>query len=69
MADSVDIKLLEHTESMWQSVFTAVKNSLVYMDNSIAEVLHWSGRTLELIDAGAKRIQSVDCGVVCLSFR
>ena len=64
MAADIRVGLFEQNERIWRSVFTSVNNSLIYIDDSIAEILHWSGRTLDLIDAGAIRIQSIEHGLV-----
>ena len=64
MADNIEVKLFEHSKSIWRDVFTVVKDSVVYMDNNIAEILHWAGQTLDLIEAGAKNVQCIDFGVV-----
>jgi hypothetical protein len=64
MAADIGVGLFEHSERLWRSVFTTLNNSLVYIDDSIAEILHWSGRTLDIIHAGAIRIQSIENGLV-----
>lgn len=64
MAADIRVKLFEQNERMWQSVFATANNALIYIDDYIAEILHWSGRTLDLIDAGAIRIQSIHSGLV-----
>lgn len=65
-AGSIKVRMFEREKQVWQSIFVAVKNSLVYIDDNIAELLHWSGRTLDLFDAGAIRVQSIDSGLVSL---
>ncbi|XP_028405733.1 sec1 family domain-containing protein 2-like [Dendronephthya gigantea] len=62
-AAGIKTRLFEKEKQVWQSIFIAVKNSLIYIDDNIAELLHWSGRTLDMFDAGAIRIQSIDCGL------
>ena len=58
------VRLFEESERIWQSIFTTVNNSLVYIDDNIAEILHWSRKTLDMTEAGAVRIQSIESGLV-----
>lgn len=64
MAADIRVRLYEESERIWQSIFTTVNNSLIYIDDSIAEILHWSGKALDMTDAGAIRIQSIESGLV-----
>lgn len=64
MAADIRVKLLEQNTNLWNSIITTVTNSLIYIDDSIAEILHWSGKTMDMIDAQAIRIQSIDSGLV-----
>ena len=68
MAADIRVRLFEQNKRVWRSVFTTVNNSIIYIDNNIAEILHWSGRTLDMIDAGALRIQSIESGLVSIKF-
>ncbi|XP_046853756.1 sec1 family domain-containing protein 2-like isoform X2 [Xenia sp. Carnegie-2017] len=62
MADDIRLKLIEQNRRNWESVVIAVNNALVYIDDNIAEILHWSQMTLEMINAGALRVQSIERG-------
>ena len=64
MAADMRVRLFEESERIWQSIFTTVNNSLVYIDDNIAEILHWSRKTLDMTEAGAVRIQSIESGLV-----
>jgi hypothetical protein len=66
MAADIRVALFEQNKRMWRSVFTTINNSLIYIGNNVAEILHWSGSTLDMINAGAIRVQSIESGLVSI---
>ncbi|CAL4128006.1 unnamed protein product, partial [Meganyctiphanes norvegica] len=49
---------IEHvSEAWWKEACKKVKNSIVFVDNSTAECIHWNGGLSRLLDAGAKNVK------------
>lgn len=49
---------IEHvSETWWKEACKKVKNSIVFVDNSTAECIHWNGGLSRLLDAGAKNVK------------
>ncbi|KAG7513264.1 sec1 family domain-containing protein 2 [Solea senegalensis] len=52
---------------MWGKVLSKVKKAVVFMDDSCAEALHWSGGAAALLEAGARNMKQFSsfeaCGV------
>ena len=64
MADNIYNEIFEFSETLWDPMINAFNNAVVYMDDGVAEILHWSGRVLDVLDAGSKGIQSLSLPVV-----
>lgn len=59
------VSLNKNISSVWQKILTVVNNALVYMDNSAAEMLHWSGKVKDVFEAGALAVYDTTSRRVC----
>ena len=51
------VDFLYHSKAMWQTVLDKVNRSVVFLDSTFAENLHWFGGASILITYGAEDIK------------
>ena len=63
-----DIDLVRSAKTLWQNVFSKVNKSVVFVDDTLAECLHWCGGASALIQSGALNIKQFSSFEVCVPF-